>query len=90
VEGAQPGTRQSGLAAPLAIPSMVEQMTPLVLVVDRKHYTGPFKFLVRVRDEQGRVNITREVQFMGPDPRLLREEEEEREHELKEKEGKHE
>ena len=89
VEGAQAGTSFRGFDAPVAITSMAEQMSPLVLVMDRRHYTGPFKFTVRVRDESGRVNLTREVEFMGPDPRLLQEEAEEREHAGREKGEKH-
>ena len=78
VEGAQAGTGHSGFDAPLAVAAMAEQMTPLVLVIDRKHYTGPFKFNVHVRDETGRYNVSREVEFLGPDPQLLKEEDREK------------
>jgi len=33
--------------------------------------------LVSVRDEAGKFHLERQVEFLGPDPRLLREEEEE-------------
>ena len=78
IEGAQAGARRGGFDAPIAIASMAEQMTPLVLVMDRNHYTGPFRFIVRVRDGAGEVNITREVEFLGPDPQLLKEEDREK------------
>jgi len=78
IEGAQAGARRGGFDAPIAIASMAEQMTPLVLVMDRNHYTGPFRFIVRVRDGTGEVNITREVEFLGPDPQLLKEEDREK------------
>jgi len=78
VEGAQTGARRNGFEAPVAVAAMAEQLTPLVLVMDRKHYSGPFKFTVRVRDETGRFNVTREVEFLGPDPRLLQEEDHEK------------
>ncbi len=78
IEGAQAGARHSGFDAPVAVAAMAEQMTPLVLVIDRKHYTGPFMFNVHVRDEAGRFNITREVEFLGPDPQLLQEEDREK------------
>ncbi len=78
IEGAQAGARHSGFDTPLAVAAMAEQMTPLVLVIDRKHYSGPFKFNVHVRDEAGRYNITREVEFLGPDPQLLKEEDREK------------
>ena len=89
VEGAQPAARFSGVAAPITVAAMAEQMAPLILVMDRKHYTGPFRFTVRVRDGAGRFNVAREVEFLGPDPRLLHDEEAEREHGAQDKEEKH-
>ncbi len=77
IEDAQAGVKHSGFDAPVAVAAMAEQMAPLVLVVDRKHYTGPFMFKVHVRDESGRYSVTREVEFLGPDPDLLKEEDRE-------------
>jgi hypothetical protein len=69
---------QSGFAGPVTIPALGEQVSPLVLSVDRQTYSGPFHFTVTVRDSVGSYQLSRAVEFMGPEPRLLREEEEER------------
>lgn len=65
---------RSGLEQPVTLAPMAEQVTPLVLTVDRGRYEGSFKFMVRVRDIAGHFTLQREVEFLGPDPRLLREE----------------
>jgi cytochrome c oxidase accessory protein FixG len=78
VEGAQPATRFSGVGAPVVVAAMADQMMPLVLVMDRKHYGGPFRFIVRIRDAAGLFNAAKEVEFLGPDPQLLREEDREK------------
>jgi len=67
---------RSGLDAPLTVPAIAEEIRPLVLVVPRAHYTGPFKVSITTRDAQGRFAQTREIEFLGPDPRLLNEEDE--------------
>lgn len=77
-EGLPVGARLSALNAQLTVPSMAEQLSPLVLVVDRRDYAGPFEFTVRVQDKSGRYNVARRVEFLGPDARLLKEEDAER------------
>jgi len=84
--GVPDGVKQTGFDAPVTIPALGEQVSPLVLTIDRKHYTGPFHFTVEVEDEADTFELKRAVEFMGPEPRLLREEEEEREHAAREKE----
>ena len=64
----------SGGNAPLTVAPMAEQVSPLVLVINRRDYTGPFKFTVRVEDEKHTFALAREVEFLGPDARLLQEE----------------
>lgn len=64
---------QTGLLDPVAIGGMAEEVRPLVLVVPRTNYTGPFAFTVTVSDTQNQFTITREVEFLGPDARLLQE-----------------
>ncbi|KXU36666.1 cytochrome-c oxidase [Cephaloticoccus primus] len=73
VEAPAPLTR-NGLDAPLSVGPIAEEVRPLVLLVPRDHYSGPFKIKVHIRDTQGRFHSTREVEFLGPDPRLLEEE----------------
>jgi len=69
--------QQSGFGAPVTIPALGEQVTPLVLTVDRRNYTGPFHFTVRVEDGDRTFELSRPVEFMGPDPKLLEEEDRE-------------
>ncbi|MBI2518632.1 MAG: cytochrome c oxidase accessory protein CcoG [Opitutae bacterium] len=88
VEGLAEHVKQTGFTETVTIAPLAEQISPLVLLIERDHYKGPFKFNVKVQDEAGTFALEREVEFMGPDPRLLREEKEEREH-RKDKEGKH-
>ena len=73
-EGLPAGLRQSGFESPVTLAPMAESVSPLVLQIDRKVYTGPFKFTVRVRDAARTFTLAREVEFMGPDARLLEEE----------------
>jgi len=89
VAGLPAGVRQTGFGVPVTLEPLGESVSPLILLADRKDYTGPFKFTVLVQDAGRAFTLTREVEFMGPDARLLREEEEEREHEEKTREEKH-
>ncbi len=73
---------QNGLNAPLEIPALGEIVQPLVLQQPRAKYAGPFDFAVRVQDEAGTFFLERTMEFLGPEARLLREEEAEK-HESK-------
>jgi polyferredoxin len=76
--GLPAGVRQSGFTAPVSLAPLGESVSPLVLVVDRKGYTGPFKLTVRVEDAAHTFTLAREVEFMGPDARLLEEDDHEK------------
>ena len=54
---------------------MGEEVRPRILQQARLRYAAPFKFEVRVRDQAGNYELTREVEFLGPEAQLLREEE---------------
>lgn len=69
------GVAEAGLDAPVALVGMGEEVRPLVVVVPRSRYTGSFHFTVVVRNEAGTFEITRDAEFLGPDPQLLREDE---------------
>jgi len=71
------GIRESGFEQPVVVGGMGEEVRPLILQQLRAAYTAPFKFEVHVHDGDGRYDLVREVQFLGPEARLLREEEEE-------------
>ena len=74
LRGAPAGVTQTGLEAPVELPGMAEEVRPLVIAVSRARYAGSFPVTVVVRDAAGTFELTREVEFLGPDPRLLQEE----------------
>ena len=81
LEHAPRGLRQTGLLGLVELPALGETVQPLVLQQPRPDYRGPFAFAVRIEDQAGSFHLSRQVEFLGPDVRLLREEEEEkREH----------
>lgn len=67
------GVTGAGFDAPVVLAGMGEEVHPLLVVVPRSHYTGPFHFTVVVRDDAGTFELTRAAEFLGPDPELLRE-----------------
>jgi len=69
--------RQMGFSTAVEVPPLGEIVQPLVLQQPRAEYIGPFKFTVRVADTARTFQLEREVEFLGPDARLLREDEEE-------------
>jgi cytochrome c oxidase accessory protein FixG len=75
--GLPAGVTQSGFTAPITVPPQVEQVNPLVIVVNRRDYTGPFSFTVTVQDEAKTYQLERTVEFLGPDAKLLEEEDRE-------------
>jgi len=73
---AAPATaHQNGLDSAVTVAPMGEQVRPLILQVPRPEYTGPFKFTLKVTDTTGSFTVVREVEFLGPDAQLLREDE---------------
>ncbi len=75
--GLPAGVRQTGFGSPVTIEPLAESVSPLVLLVDRRNYAGPFKFTVLVQDAGRAFTLAREVEFMGPDANLLEEEDRE-------------
>jgi cytochrome c oxidase accessory protein FixG len=69
--------RQSGFDAAVEVPALGEIAAPLILQQPRREYGGPFEFTVRIQDQDGSFHLERKVEFLGPEARLLREEEEE-------------
>lgn len=78
LEHAPAGLRQTGLLEPVRVGALGEVVQPLVLQQPRGEYHGPFVFTVRISDPAGTFHLDRQVEFLGPDVRLLREEEEEK------------
>jgi hypothetical protein len=77
-EGLPAGVRQSGFAGPVTVDPLAELVSPLVLLIERRDYRGPFKFTVKLSSPSDRFALVREVEFMGPDARLLEEEDHEK------------
>jgi cytochrome c oxidase accessory protein FixG len=77
-DGLPAGVRQTGFGEAVTLAPLAESVSPLVLLIERKDYRGPFKFTVKVSDRAGKFTLTREVEFMGPDARLLEEEDHEK------------
>ncbi|HVU22487.1 MAG TPA: cytochrome c oxidase accessory protein CcoG [Opitutus sp.] len=73
--------RQTGFNEPVTVPPLGEIVQPLILQQPRPDYAAPFNFEVRLADAAQTFHLDREVEFLGPEARLLREEEQEqREH----------
>ena len=71
------GLRHLGLAGEVEVGPLGELVQPLVVQHPRRSYHGPFHLVFRVSDAAGKFHLTREAEFLGPDAKLLREEEEE-------------
>lgn len=72
-ENAPPGLRLSGADGVLVAPGQGETRQTLMMTVDRSNYTGPFRFHITATPVDGGETIRREVEFLGPDPRLFSE-----------------
>jgi cytochrome c oxidase accessory protein FixG len=77
VRGGPAGLRRTGLPGSVEVPGLGELVEPLVLQQPRADYGGPFRFTASVRDESGGFQLERQAEFLGPDPRLLREDDRE-------------
>ncbi|MDR1284271.1 MAG: cytochrome c oxidase accessory protein CcoG, partial [Opitutaceae bacterium] len=69
-----PPIRQFGFDGLLEIAPLAEEVRPFVIQQKRADYTGNFRFLLRVQPEDGAFTLERELEFIGPDAALLREE----------------
>jgi cytochrome c oxidase accessory protein FixG len=69
------GLRQVGFDKPVSVEPLGEIVQPLVVQQARTAYRGAFDLRIFVRDGSGSVKLSREVEFVGPEARLLREEE---------------
>ena len=67
---------QSGLTEHLVVAPLGEEVRPLILRVPRTNYEGPFTFTLIVTDVDDSFEVSREVEFLGPDAYLLREDNE--------------
>jgi cytochrome c oxidase accessory protein FixG len=70
--------KRTGFEQAVEVPALGEIVQPLVLQQARTSYTGPFEFDVRVESADHAFHLERKAEFLGPEARLLREEEEEK------------
>ncbi len=75
VDQAPAELRLTGFAGVVQVPPLGEIVEPLILQMPRLKYVGPFQVWVSVGDPAGKFHIKRQVEFLGPDAQLLREEE---------------
>lgn len=73
IAGAPADVHQIGFDAVVEVGPLGELVQPLVLQQTRERYTGPFHFKVRVEGGGGAFHLERQVEFLGPEARLLRE-----------------
>jgi len=78
LEATPAGIRHVGFDTAVEVGPLGELVQPLILQQARREYVGPFHFEVRIDDVDGRFHLQRGVEFLGPEARLLREEEKER------------
>jgi len=72
VAGAPEGLRWSGWEDGVVVGPGAEEVRPLILFVPREHYAGKFRLRLVATGAAGGARIGREVEFVGPDPRLLK------------------
>lgn len=64
---------RSGFEGVVEIGPLGEQVLPLVLQMPRQNYTGRFHLELVLHEVEGTFSLRRQAEFVGPDPRLLRE-----------------
>ncbi len=64
---------RSGFVETVELGPLGEQVVPLVLQVPRTDYTGRFHVQVVLHGSDGNYTLKRQIEFVGPDPRLLQE-----------------
>jgi hypothetical protein len=72
IEGAPPGLEISGLENEVTVGPQEEKQQTLLLTMKAADYTGEFKFRVTGRPVSGTDSISKETDFLGPDPQLFK------------------
>jgi polyferredoxin len=71
IEGAPPGLIAAGLQNEVVVAPQQELQQTLMFTMKATDYQGEFKFQISGRPAGGGDLITKEVEFLGPDPRLF-------------------
>jgi cytochrome c oxidase accessory protein FixG len=69
------GTEIRGFEQTLTIGPLGEEIHALIVQVPRSVYAGNAELRLRMTDTTGQCDLTKEVQFLGPSPALLKEDE---------------
>jgi hypothetical protein len=56
----------------IVVPAQGDIESPLVITMAREHYRGPFELDLVIRAEPGGAVVEKRVEFLGPDPRLMK------------------
>ncbi|HRP06006.1 MAG TPA: FixG Ig-like domain-containing protein, partial [Opitutaceae bacterium] len=80
VVGGPDGLKQVGFESAVEVPPLAEVVQPMILQQARARYEGPFRFGVEADCVEFDARLSRSVDFLGPEARLLREEEAEKRH----------
>jgi cytochrome c oxidase accessory protein FixG len=74
VGGAPATVSAIGFDSTVEVGPLGELVQPLIIQQSRDTYTGPFHFEVHVADKAQSFDLTRELDFLGPEAQLLKEE----------------
>jgi cytochrome c oxidase accessory protein FixG len=66
--GLPAGARMLGFGTPVTLGPMAEEIRPLVIQMPLKQYAEPFAFEVAATDAAGSFELSRTMEFLGPDP----------------------
>jgi cytochrome c oxidase accessory protein FixG len=76
LEGAPAGAHADGMNEAVVVPAQGSIVHPFVVSIDRGQYTGKAQFNLVIQSEPGNTVLKRKISFLGPDAKLLREDEE--------------
>jgi cytochrome c oxidase accessory protein FixG len=72
LENAPDGYSITGQTEGLTLRAMQETARPIVVMVPKDSYQGPATLTVKIHAQPGNSTIRREVEFLGPNPNLVR------------------
>ncbi|MGE9292261.1 MAG: cytochrome c oxidase accessory protein CcoG [Puniceicoccales bacterium] len=71
IESSAPGVSFAGFDQAVELAPMEEVQRPLVLMQQRADYKGESTVTLHFKGEPGEFEVTKQVNFLGPDPRLI-------------------
>ena len=69
------GAEVKGFEQTVEIGPLGEEVHPLIVQVPRARYAGNVRLSIRMTDTNGKCDLTKEIEFVGPSPALLKEDE---------------